>query len=220
MLIQTIPSIITEDERLKARSEILAMSDLWKPASPTFHAMYGSQYGVFYTLGDALYVFDAENYTIDQLDRELRHQLITKFGWLFDRIMSGIEQITGLPTSMDNQLTSPGFHISTVRCEIEEQLHFHTDISIARYKPHVDLSKVVSAVIPIELPAIGAGLEYLDNNGESELFMYTEGHFHAWYGGTVKHRIRGLKCDPDEYRITLQCHSYYDPHTNTNKVFF
>lgn len=220
MLIQTIPNIVTDTEVQRIRADILGMSSYWKPASPTFHKMYGDEFGVFYTLGDALYVLDAENLPISAIDVDLRAKLISKFGWVFDRIMGGIEQMTGITTVMSEGLTSPGFHISTVRCGIEEQLHFHTDISIIRYRPYVDREAVMSAVISIELPEKGAGLEYKTADGDSAMFMYTVGHFHAWRGGTVSHRIRGLQCEPGEYRITLQCHSYYDSHTNTNQVFF
>jgi len=212
-LINVIEDFITEEERLKIREDVLSFRNEWKQISPELHAAYGIHKEGFCHLGWALY--HHENHA--QTDYDLKNRMIEKFGWIYDRILSSIEERSGIKTIIDPVLSCPGFHV--INLPINYIPGFHTDTSIIEYRPTIDASTIRSANLIIEKPTNGTWLDYYDGD-EIKQYHYEYYKLSEWSGHVV-HRVGRTQVDgPDQFRITLQCHYAYDTELECNVVYF
>lgn len=204
MNFQTYKNFLSSTETETLIDDVMDMKDFWYKAQPELQV--GLEGGL-YVLGNCIYL----RKNICKLNRVISN----KFSWVHHKIARKLEEITGTETVLSECLPPPGFHISTLRIEASEYLHFHTDNTIKEYVPNVDLRKVYSMLILLEAPDAGAYLETLE-----KMYQYEVGALHIWRGGVEKHRMSGLKCEEGEHRITLQCHSYYDEQQQKNVIYF
>jgi hypothetical protein len=208
-------NFITEQERLDVKQRVLALRDLWDfYSNNTSHGMI-----YFQTLGNALYLMEASELPSDSINIVVKQTLIENFDWLYQRICTKVSDITGRPTQLHPTLTVPGFHIGDVAGDYKID-YFHVDGSITTYDREsvVATNTVYSVLIPIEMPRSGAGLQYLEKGQEKRL-EYELSAFYQWKGD-LEHKIGDSLLLPDEQRITLQCHYYYNNTQDVNYVYF
>lgn len=219
---------ITADECESVKQVVHELADKWVPIYPSDH-LFGpvkpllvklANAGLgFYHLGDAVYIMKCDRKTAADVDQEVKSQLIARLGWLFDRICAKVTELTGVPTELHG-ITSPGFHISTVPFDITGAAALHEDFSITRFEPDVDPDTIVSLIVLIEQPSIGAWLEWEHPvTKELKRYDYNFGSLHAWRGG-LRHRVGSYETKVGEHRITLQCHYYFDKDKGCNRVYF
>lgn len=230
-----ITDFITTEEREKVRQIVLDMQDKWTPIYPA-EGNFGSsaiivkgllekfaKAGIgFYHLGDAAYTLKCGNKMASDINFEVCEEIIDKAGWLIERVCNKVEELTGVTTRMfkPKVFTSPGFHISTVPFDIPGAAALHQDFSITRYMPNVDTDTIVSLIVLLEEPTVGAFLEWEDpSTGELHHYPYKYGSLHM-FRGSVFHRVGSYETKLGEHRITLQCHMYYDKERNCNFIYF
>ena len=205
-------NFITEEERLAVKQTVLDLKEHWDNLRPAWYSNVS-----FSTLGNALYIMEAEGNTVNQINLKVKELLNENFNWLFQRICSHVADMTQENTELHPYLTSPGFHI------VHEPGNYtvgfyHNDMSILSYDPESNMQSNRSILIPIEIPSAGAGLLYTENRQEKQL-PYELGAFHQW-DARLDHKVGGLNIAPGEHRITLQCHYYYNQAHGSNFLYF
>jgi hypothetical protein len=206
---------ISKDERLAIKQKVLELRPYWTDHRPEWYS------GVeFNTLGNALYTMYAAKLTAADIDQQVRSLLIENFSWLYERICNKIAVMTGHPAKIHDALTVPGFHIGYKPSDREDTVldFYHNDSTILFYDEESSMDTTRSILVAIDKSAPGAYLLYLDKGQECRL-DYKLGAFHHW-DSRMDHKAGGLKILPDEYRITLQCHYYYNARMQCNLVYF
>ena len=208
---------ISNDERLAIKQKVLDLKPYWTDHRPEWYS------GVeFNTLGNALYTMYAAKIklTAADIDQQVRSLLIENFSWLYQRIGNKIQSLTGHPTKLHDALTVPGFHIGYKLSDREDSVinFYHQDSTILFYDSESSMETVRSVLVAIDMPATGAYLLYL-NDGQQHRLNYKLGAFHQW-DSRMDHKVGGLKIAPGEYRITLQCHYYYNARMQCNLMYF
>jgi hypothetical protein len=206
-------NFITEEERLAVKQKVLDLKDHWD----NFENVTPNGANVYSALGNALYLMDAQGQHPPQINWAVQEILIENFNWLYQRICSQVADMTQCNTQLHPTLTAPGFHIGSVPGSYHVN-RFHNDSSILNYDVEATQDTNYSVLIPIEVPATGACLAYMENNEEKEL-PYELGAFHQWKA-TLDHKIGDFQLAPGEYRITLQCHYYHNVAQDTNYIYF
>lgn len=214
-MLHTEQNFITEQERVTVKQTVLELKDLWTTYDlrPSINSIQK-----FSTLGNALYLMEADNQFPPCINSATRSVLIDRFNWLYQKICMKVADQTGKNTQLHPSLTVPGFHIGHVPGSY--QVHrYHNDMSILTYDREGSLEHSHSILIPIEIPSNGACLEYLDENDQKQVLQYQLGAWHQWKA-TLHHRVGDLLLLENEYRITLQCHYYLNVRADTNYIFF
>lgn len=214
-MVYTEQNFITEQERVAVKQTVFELEDLWTTYDlrPSMHSIQK-----FSTLGNALYLMEADNQFPPCINRKTRSILIDKFNWLYQKICMKVADQTGKNTQLHPGLTVPGFHIGHVLGTYRVP-QYHNDMSILTYDTEASLEHSYSILIPIELPTNGACLEYVDKNNQTQIMPYKLGAWHQWKA-TVHHKVGDLILLENEHRITLQCHYYLNVRTDTNYLFF
>ncbi len=223
-----ITDFISDSECDAVREQVIELKDKWRAIYPSDH-LFGPVKGLlvklagaglgFYHLGDAVYIMKCDRKTAQDVDQEVKAELMSRFGWLFNRICAVVAAQTGVPTELHG-ITSPGFHISTVPFDINGAAALHEDFSITLFEPDVDPESIVSLIVLIDEPSIGAWLEWEHPvTKELKRYDYKFGSLHAWRGG-LRHRVGSYETKVGEHRITLQCHYYFDKDKGCNRIYF
>ncbi len=205
-------NFITEHERLSIRQRVLDLEPCWTTHRPEHYSNVD-----FSTLGNALYIMEASGHAAQDIDQQIRALLLENFDWLYQRIYNKIAQHTGRPTRLHDSLTVPGFHIGHVAQDSNIDF-YHQDLSILQYDVEANMETNRSVLIAIDKPSSGAYLDYLHEDNTRTL-DYVLGAWHQW-DARIKHKVGGLKINPGEHRITLQCHYYYNARMQCNLVYF
>jgi hypothetical protein len=205
-------NFITEEERLAVKQKVLDLKSYWNDLRPERYSNVN-----FSTLGNALYIMEAEQMPASQIDRKVQGLLFDNFNWLFQHICSTIADLTQKNTEPHPYLTAPGFHIGHKPGEYQVGF-YHNDMSILSYDPAANMETNRSVLIPIELPSAGAGLLYTEQGQEKQL-PYELGAFYQW-DARLDHKVGGLKILEGEFRMTLQCHYYYNAEYGSNFLYF
>jgi hypothetical protein len=127
---------VTEEERTELKRAVNDMRNDWVANIPPnenearVRELAGMGFG-FYTLGDAVYVMAKENQGAEVVSKELRQAMLYNFGWLYDRLLQRIDEISGVPSNL-HPLTVPGFQISTVPFDFVMP-YYHVDNSMLWY---------------------------------------------------------------------------------------
>lgn len=208
-------NFITEQERLNIRQAVLDLKPYWTDHRPERYSNVN-----FSTLGDALYIMESTQMSANDINQTVKNLLLDNFTWLYQRLCDKITTMTGIPTQLHPALTAPGFHIghkpgATLDDTIE---FFHNDMSILTYDAESNLDTNRSLLIAIELPSSGAYLLYKDA-GQVKRLQYKPAALHRW-DARLDHKVGGLTLLPDEHRITLQSHYYYNARLQCNLVYF
>ena len=212
-MLHTEQNFITEQERVAVKQKVLDLEEHWSSQRPDRYSNVQ-----FSTLGNALYILEADNQFPPCINHGTRRLLLENFNWLYQKICSKIADQTDKNTQLHPQLTAPGFHIGHVPGSYHVPF-YHNDMSILTYDREATLDHSYSILIPIEIPSSGAYLEYLDENNQVRTLPYELGAWHQWKA-TVNHKVGDLLLLENEYRITLQCHYYLNVRTDTNYLFF
>jgi len=223
---ETYQDFLTLDERAEIQRAVNAMRSDWVPLIPSHEnkARVESllQRGVgFYTLGDAVYVMLMNRQGAETVNQELRQKMLSTFGWLYDRLLAKLTEVTGVPSSL-HPLTVPGFQISTVPFEYVMP-YYHVDGSMVWYDERAQIEHIYSLVSAIDMSESCGFLEYLDEDEQGMVWVrrleYEEGALHTW-SGTVPHRIGDFQVEDNHQRLTFQAHMFHDPRENCNWVYF
>lgn len=222
-MVQDYPNFLTSNEIEKIKNSVYELKNHWKHISkyrnssiqqykntPVEEALL-EQCKAEYTLGDALYKLEGKK---EDIDIGIQLLLVEKFYWLYKKLINNIELITSTPTKLEDELTVPGFHVFTNSSQPLKTYDYHVDLSILDYYPKLDINKIYSFVSLIESKGTTPYLDY-----ETGTKNYEFGTLHIWKGNTP-HRIGQLELKQNDSRITFQGHYYYDPITNSNKLFF
>jgi len=226
---------ISEAERLELKQLLLELKDDWTPIYPA-EGNFGSaaivvkgileklaKAGIgFYHLGDASYTLKCGDKSVNDINFEVRDKLVEKAGWIFQRVCDKVTEITGVPSKLfgPREFTSPGFHISTVPFDVPGAAALHQDYSVTRYIPDIDKSTITSLIVLIEEPTVGAFLEWEDTSRNTlQHYYYKYGSLHM-FRGSLMHRVGSYETKLGEYRMTLQCHMYYDKKQGCNFIYF
>lgn len=204
---------ITEEERLAVKQKVLDLKEYWD----NYENITPNGANTYSSLGNALYLMEAQNQQPDAIQWHRQQILIDNFNWLYQRICSKIADMTMHNTELHPNLTVPGFHIGSVPGSYSVN-RYHNDSSILTYDSSSNMETNYSVLVPIEAPAAGACLEYLENN-EHKKWNYELGAFHQWKA-TVDHKIGAFELAEGEHRITLQCHYYFNRKESCNYVYF
>jgi hypothetical protein len=223
---ETYGDFITDDERLELSRAVNEMRNDWVPNIPPgedeerIQKLAQAGFG-FYTLGDAVYVMAKNKQSPDVVSPELRQAMLDNFGWLYDRLLNKIDEITGIPSNL-HPLTVPGFQISTVPFDFVMP-YYHVDNSILWYDERAKFENIYSLVTVVDMSPSCGYLEYLDENEQGIVWTkrlnYQYNVLHTW-SGTVPHRIGNFKVAEGHQRLTFQAHMFYDPEENCNWVYF
>lgn len=223
---ETYEDFITSEERTELKRAVNDMRNDWVPNIPpnenenSIRQLAQMGFG-FFTLGDAVYVMAKNNDPIDVISLDLRQGMMDNFGWLYDKLLAKIEDITGVPAKL-HDLTVPGFQISTVPFDFVMP-YYHVDNSMLWYDPRAKFENIYSLVTVVDMSPSCGYLEYLDENEQGVVWPktmpYEYGKLHTW-SGTVPHRIGNFKVEDGHQRITLQAHMFYDTEENCNWVYF
>ena len=209
MTIYTEPYFILEEECYAIKNKVLELKDLWDNYTSPIP---------FSTLGNALYLMEAEGLSSARINYSVKETLTENFGWLYQKICDKVSVMTGCNTQLHPTLTVPGFHIGNTPGDYKID-RFHIDASILRYDPQSDIETVYSILIPISIPrTFGAGLQYM-KDGKQFRFTYELGAFHQWKGD-LEHKVGDSILFESEHRITLQCHYYHNKVNDINYVYF
>lgn len=219
-MIYSEKGFFSESERLKIRQSVLLLRNRWTMVTGQDAIGYSpAKKTYFYTLGDSLYEMESNDKKESDINLGTRKILLREFKWIYDRIFTKIEELTGKKVKLYNGLTVPGFHISQVPIHYSPS-YYHQDRSILLYRPEVNMDTVHSVLLLLEKPKNGAWLDYLDKDGNKCVKNYHYGQFNMWKS-TMLHKIGGFYTLPGENRITLQCHYCTDPNDNkTILVYF
>ena len=220
------PDFVSEQELAQVKADVLSMRRRWTPIYPSEQVLGPVQDLLeklseanlgFYMLGNSVYLLHCCGKGAADVNESTKNKLLERFAWLHERICAKITEVTGKPTVLHG-ITAPGFHISTVPIDMQPA-QYHEDTSIQRYQSGVEKETIYSALLLIDEPSTGASLEYMTPNGVVKHKRYTKGALH-FFRGTIPHRISQFKTGLGEYRMTLQCHFYYDSEMGCNRVYF
>ena len=206
-------NFITEEERLAVKKTVLDFEKYWDH----YENITPNGANVYSVLGNGLYLMEAKQETVADINLVTRQLLIDNLNWLYQKICDYVANMTFRNTELHPFLTVPGFHIGCQPGSYRVN-RFHNDMSILTYDREGNMDTNYSVLIPIEMPSTGACLHYLDA-GEEKKLPYELGAFTQWKA-TLDHKIGDFELKPGEYRITLQCHYYHNVNDNTNYVYF
>jgi len=222
-MVKDYPNFLTSSEIESIKQEVYNLKKYWKHSSQYKNShllpykntpiieVLKDQYKAEYLLGDPLYRLEGCKEDIN-LDTQLL--LIHSFNWVYKKLLDKIQQITSIETELETELTIPGFHIFASYLQPLNTFKYHVDTSILDFYPHIDITKIKSFVLLIEANGTTPCLDY-----KTGIKEYEFGTLHLW-DGNIDHRMGEFEIKKGDSRITLQGHYYYDPDTNTNKLFF
>lgn len=204
MIFLTRKHFLSDRQINNAVDEVNKLRHLWYEAEPDRQKDLD---GRLHVLGGCTYLSTAH--------LQHREHLINSFSWLYAELKVALEDITKKRCQFSRDLPLPGFHISELKQDITQDLHFHVDSSVLDYSNSVKLSDVMSVLVLLQDSKDGAYLS-------TDLFdhKYDVGALHIWSGGTTLHRMGGLEVDDHSRRITMQCHYYYDHDLDVNIIYF
>lgn len=119
----------------------------------------------------------------------------------YDKIAAAVREETGLDCKIPSHLNPPGFHIFNNSTDKPQQVqikNWHQDIFHSNF--------LDSWLVPVGLPTLPCGIDYLNSTGEPQRFNYKLNELYAW-GGGMRHTISEVTLLPGEQRISLQCHT-------------
>ena len=222
-MVQNYPNFLSSTEINLIKEEVYNLKQYWKHSSQYRNSnllpykdtplieVLKDQYKAEYLLGDALYRLEGHK---EDITLETQFVLLEKFHWLYLKITNKITEITSIISELEPDLTVPGFHIFSSYLQPLNTFKYHVDTSILDFYPHVDITKIKSFVLLIEANGTTPYLDY-----KTGIKEYEFGTLHLW-DGNIDHRMGEFEIKKGDSRITLQGHYYYDPDTNTNKLFF
>lgn len=208
-------NFITEQERLAVKQFVLDHKPYWSNHRPERYS------GVdFKTLGNALYIMEAELVAAADINQEVKSLLTNNMSWLYQRLCDKIASLTGIETRLHPYLTVPGFHIADVPGNITDDTisFFHQDMSILTYDKESNMETNRSVLVSIQDPSSGAYLLYKDHDQIKKLH-YKHCAFQHW-DARMEHKIGAMRLLPGEHRITLQSHYYYNARMQCNLIYF
>jgi hypothetical protein len=222
-MVQDYPNFLSLEEIKIIKNSIYELKEYWKHISqyenshaqiykgtPAEEAIM-EQCKAEYTLGDAIYKLEGKK---ENIDIGVQLLLVEKFYWLYKKLINKIELITSIPTELEDELTVPGFHVFTGSSQPLKTYDYHLDLNILDFYPKLDVDQIYSFVSLIESNGTTPYLDYKTGTKNYEF-----GTLHIWKGN-IPHRIGQLELKQNDSRITFQGHYYYDPVTNSNKLFF
>lgn len=222
-MVQDYLNFLNSSEIENIRQEVHNLKDYWKHSSqyknsnllpykntPILEALF-DQYRAEYLLGDPLYRLEGNK---EDINLDIQLLLLSKFSWVYSKLINKIQQITSTPTELEIELTIPGFHVFSGHAQPFNIFNYHVDTSILDFYPNVDVNKIKSFVLLIESKGTTPCLDY-----ESGIKEYEFGTLHIW-DGNINHRMGEFELKDGDSRITLQGHFYYDELSKTNKLYF
>jgi hypothetical protein len=210
--------VLRSQECETARDQVLALREHWTQRSEVRN---------FFTLGAAAYL-DAPSRREAYLRaaQVLNPLLCGSFGWLYERVRCGFEEVLGQPVSYDDECAMPGFHIFLYQGEDQSQdkpsTRAHFDLQWLHAMPGCQPEETLSFTLLIEEPSGGSSLEvwpahrnavradfnalqYASTN-PSQTLLYSRGHM-VVHDGLLLHAIgRASIAAPKGHRITFQGH--------------
>ena len=218
-------SLLTEQECWEVRSVVQELKDFWLQRNPTLP---------FYTLGAASYLDAVE----DQQDYYSKAQIYNpilrdRLGWLYERLADTLAQSLKAPTSYHDELALPGFHVY-LACKLFEQpiasIHCDSQYKLVNWKSpsDIDFAHPISFTLAISLPKFGGGLNTWDLHYQEiiklshvefvQLLKSRAKNYHPYQigqmilhsGHTVHQAAPGKNIQPDDERITLQGHAFFN----------
>lgn len=157
----------------------------------------------FYTLGKSAYLDgllpDYHNHF------ETDRIILENFKDLIDAILEYLSNLHNESVVLSFDLACPGFHI------FESSMRFQGVSGNWHYDyPHETLklngTDPSTVTVAIMLPKSGAGLDWIDGNGQQQYLPYHKGCI-ITHDGKTPHRIAGFKeIVHNEYRISMQGH--------------
>ena len=157
----------------------------------------------FYTLGKNAYL---DGLTPDYKNHfETDRIIVENFKDLLDAVIEYLSVLYGEHVVLSFDLACPGFHIfeSSMRFQgISGNWHYdypHETLKLNGTDPS-------TVTIAIMIPKSGAGLDWIDLNGQQQYLPYHEKDI-ITHDGATPHRIAGFKeIVHNEYRISMQGH--------------
>jgi len=165
--------------------------------------------------GDAIYLIEGNK---DFIDWEVQKIIREKFSWVYEKIINKFQNIFSESVIIHPDLPSPGFHIFSLFDSYEEKelkFQYHIDTNILDYYPDIDINTIYSFVSLIKSPDVKSFVEF-ENHGK---MYYDYGNLYLWKG-KLTHKIGNIILKPNEYRITLQGHLFFDENQKKIKVYF
>lgn len=157
----------------------------------------------FYTLGKSAYL---DGLTPDYHQHPITDKIIDKnFSDLLEAMIQYLSNLYNEPIVLSFDLALPGFHIFESDSRFEGiSGNWHYDYPQDTLKLNGTDSSTVT--IAIMVPASGAGLDWIDGNGQQQYLPYHEKAI-ITHNGQTPHRISAFKeIVPNEYRISMQGH--------------
>ena len=158
----------------------------------------------FYTLGRCAYLDGKTSEYANEI-KETNPILYSEFKDLYGSVGGYLANLLNEPIYLDENLAFPSFHIAeshpyfTIEGGKWHQDYPHTTLGLGDKDP-------LTFTVAIQLPSDGAGLDYIDLDGEQHYLEYVERGI-VIHDGSIEHRISPAKSyKPNEYRITLQGH--------------
>ena len=158
----------------------------------------------FYTLGKSAYLEGATPAYKEQY-KELNTLLVETFPDLYITLVNYLAMNLGQPVRLADNLAFPGFHIFESNERFENKAgHWHHDYP--QKTLGLEGKDNSTATVVIKIPKSGAGIDWIDTQGNPQYLAYQEKDV-VWHNGLTLHRIAGAKeIVKGEYRITLQGH--------------
>lgn len=224
---------LTTDEVNKLRGQVYDSKKYWKHISSMPVAFeenvkkfsletityYENMLANQYFLGDAIYVM---NNQIDTLNTETQTYMKQKFAWVYEKLLNYFKVLyNNERVILHEKLPIPGFHIfSNVTDTPTGKTHFdwHNDTTISDYVGGVKSNSIYSFVLLVQNIEDFSHLDY-EMKGIQNILPYKETVLHMW-NGNIRHKIGSMKLNPNEARITLQGHLYFDENDNYYKLYF
>lgn len=217
--IKKIENWLSDSEREQVRSDVHSMREDWRhiktfpiASDPMLRKMQDSDLVRSaenqYFLGDSLYVIT----NLNQINWDIQKRITDKFGWLQQRVLDSVSEISGCPAKFMEGYARPAFHVFHGVQDHRIPFQWHVDTTINRFDRQYDMNQIYSFLSLIESPSDFAGLEYKNTSDwveaeemEFDIFKYEPNQLFMWKGDKI-HRMKRFRMDEGESRITLQGH--------------
>ena len=180
---------LSQQEVDDIKKKVFNNKHLWKFEGSTGFFPYG------------LYSKRSEEYL--RTVREFENILETNFSDVYNKIQKKVSDIFNVSCNFVNHKNKPGFHIFGPGPLNYTTVNYHTDVFKDVW------GDIYSFIIPISLPNVITGLEYIDPNklsNSSKILFYKKTGVLGMWDSSIVHCIKPFVLAEEEYRITIQFH--------------
>lgn len=139
----------------------------------------------------------------------IKEVLLKEFCSLYEEICKILENEYKIKFYLTDEIAIPGFHI--FECDngdVKFPDDFHIDLMVESVINNIDLNKILSITIPLQLPNEAEGsLSYIIK-GEENVIKYQVGNVYVW-NSNMYHRVNSFSCSSLSCRCTFQAFIYF-----------